>query len=711
MIISENELIKTKRDFYGNKYLIGNGYMGYRGTLDEDDKTAKVALNLNGIYDKVIDKWCESVNTYNPLYTNIYINDLPITSYPLISHTWELDISKETLKRITTYEVNDTIIKVTSTRFASFASSHILGCKYQISSSKSLDLKVKTGIDFDIWELNGPHLLKPNIDCKEDCLIVTTKTQEKATEIVIKEHLECHLHHELEVTDKAVLHVFNLVNTSSFSFKKIIEVNTSLDDEACNENELVYDKLYKAHLNIYETLFKQSNVNIIGEEKAQIAISYSIYQLLIASPRNVLHKSVPARALSGQVYKGAVFWDTEMFMLPFYLLTDLVTSRNLIVYRIEGLAGAKLKAKEFGYTGAFYAWEATTNGIDECSLYNMTDELTNKKLRTYFKDKQIHISGDVLYGLIKYYEATLDDTILINGGFEMALEIIKFYYSKITFNHITKTYDVLDVTGPDEYHERVNNNAYTNKLITYCFTKTKELGEVVKKINPILFSEIINKTSVNDIYPNLTLLAKKITQPQIIDGVIEQFSGYFNLEDIALTDLINKKKTPNEYLGGEHGLATPTKIIKQADVITMLYMFKEDYDERALEKNFNYYLPKTEHGSTLSHSMYALVACLIKKPNYAYPYFLHSGLIDYIGGAKEYAGGIYIGGTHPASSGGTYMCIIYGFTLMNYNQQGFTFTSNLPEAIEQISFYIRSVKTLYHVVVRKEKIKVEEVRE
>jgi nigerose phosphorylase len=126
----------------------------------------------------------------------------------------------------------------------------------------------------------------------------------------------------------------------------------------------------------------------------------------------------PARALSGQVYKGAIFWDTEMFMFPFFLHTYPEKAVELMRYRIKTLDGARRKAKTegLGYRGAFYAWESQETGDDACTYFNIGDPSTGRELRTYFRDKQVHISGDVAIAMWDYFRLTGDDSLLLRAG-------------------------------------------------------------------------------------------------------------------------------------------------------------------------------------------------------------------------------------------------------------------------------------------------------
>lgn len=49
----------------GNRFLLANGYMGYRGTMDEWGSSQLAAVNLAGVYDRQGDKWREPVNAPN----------------------------------------------------------------------------------------------------------------------------------------------------------------------------------------------------------------------------------------------------------------------------------------------------------------------------------------------------------------------------------------------------------------------------------------------------------------------------------------------------------------------------------------------------------------------------------------------------------------------------------------------------------------------
>jgi kojibiose phosphorylase/nigerose phosphorylase len=403
-------------------------------------------------------------------------------------------------------------------------------------------------------------------------------------------------------------------------------------------------------------------VEIVGDEEAETALNYSLYHLNCIAPRNGEAMSIPARGLSGQTYKGAVFWDSEMFMLDYFLYTQPETARSLVRYRIDSLDGARAKAAQYGWQGAFYAWESQEGGFDACSDYNVTDVFTGRPVRTYFRDKQVHISSAVVRAVMEYVKYTGDLELLSEGGALTVLECARFYWSLLVRYLSKDRYELHDVIGPDEYPERVNNNAYTNRMALYCFDSAIEISELLQSYSPRAYEKLEREAGLSELLDKLRDARAKLYIPQADSaGVIEQFDGYFSLEDASLEQVRSRLKDEREYWGGGSGVASDTQIIKQADVVTMLEMFHEEYPEEILRENWLYYDPRTEHGSSLSACMYAMLACRFGRADLAYPFFMKSATAEIRGGGKQWAGLVYIGGTHPAAAGGAWRVLAQAF--------------------------------------------------
>jgi len=688
-----NEWIVEKNSFeiadieqHGSKFLLGNGFMGYRGTMEEYSAEQLVAVNLAGFFDLADgSNWRESVNAPNPLYTAITVDgvELNLSKITPVSHYQSLDIKKGIHSRKTTFSINGINITVKAERFVSMTKENIIALKYSVTSDKDADIILKTGIDKSIWDISGKHLNyvgenKSGNFYELNCETVQLKNKLKVLETVVGFD---------NAGNEDLLHISNISLKANEAFEVVKFGGIYHSESLKNANENFantvnsgYEALKNEHISAWEKIWENSDVIIEGDTDAQLALRYSIYHLCIIAPHNTDKCGIPARGLSGQVYKGAAFWDTEMFMLPFFQFTDSNVARNLLKYRVNTLEGAKRKAKEFGYEGAFFAWESQETGDDACTLFNVTDIFTNRPLRTYFKDKQIHISADIVFAMWDYCRTTGDYTILADGGLELMYQCLWFFYTYSAFKPHKNRYELLDAIGPDEYHERVNNNAFTNVMVKHAADIFVLALDKVKKDNPEYYKEF------NKDFDWAYDFAEKLYVPAPNEnGIIEQFDGYFQLEDVTPEILKTRELKPNEYWGG-HGLASTTMTLKQADVIMMLNVFRNEYSKEIKKANWEFYEPYTEHGSSLSACAYAIVAAEIGNTDWAYKYFMKTASVDLTGDTKQYLGSLYIGGTHPAANGGAWNTAIFGFAGVSFTDDALDISPRLPKNWKGLSF-------------------------
>ncbi len=702
----------------GNKFLTGNGYMGIRGTLPEYEKEQFVAVNLAGIYDQVGDGWREPLNAPNGLYTYVQFEGkqyrLP-GGTPLL-HTVSLDYRHGVFERTSSWETPKGKLTVTAERFASMREKHLLAMKYCIRCDGEGELLLTSGIDGQVWDINGPHYNEILLQGDEDQVILqaVATTHESKDQVVVCEAYTADFAAAVEPVreDRRILRRLTLQVKAGVQYHiyKYVSVYTSKDtSEYLKQAEHLvrsardsgYDRLMEQHREEWERLWRISQVTIEGDDQAMEALNYSLYHLHCIAPRHSDHLSIAARGLSGQTYKGAVFWDTEMFMLDFFLFTEPGVAKSLLKYRIDTLEGAKKKAKHYGYQGAFYAWESQEGGYDACSDYNVTDVFTGRQMRTYFKDKQVHISAAIAHGIMRYVNYTGSYDLLAEGGAEVILECARFYYDLLLKRVNREYYELHDVIGPDEYHERVNNNAYTNRMAKFTFDSAVFLLKSLTDLGSQVEERIKRGYDIERLLKQFSDASGKlyVPEPDPVTGVIEQFDGYEKLEDVGIEEVRGRLLHEKEYWGGAYGVATHTKVIKQADVVTMLNLFSKEYREDILLKNWEYYEPRTEHGSSLSACMYAILACKCHMPDRAYPFFMKSALSDISGKGKEWAGLIYIGGTHPASSGGAYMTAVEGFAGLHTEEGMLKATSCLPSHWTRMEFHAICQGRLYRIEV------------
>jgi len=684
-----------------NRFLIGNGYLGVRGALEEYRKEHTPAVNLAGLYDRFGDGWREPVNAPNPFYCRVsaYGAALWLPDAEPLSHCQSLDILTGLHSRRTVFAVGNSAVTLSSERFAHMSDPHLLGVRVRLTSAATLALTIEAGIDSQVWDIHGPHFREFTVQTHGECLTVLGVTNEGDQVCTAWRGSFSQAGNEAPLAGDGIFGKrcqLTLIPGEPIVLSVRASVFTSLDcdDPQARALQAVRDpvsweEMVQSHRDCWQALWEKAFVTIEGDDTAQLALNYSIYHLLSIAPRHHASRSIPARGLSGQTYKGAIFWDTEMFMLDFYLAVLPGTARTILQYRIDTLEGAMQKAASYGYKGAFYAWESQNSGEDACSDYNVTDVFTGRPMRTWFRDKQVHISSAIVYGLLNYTDWTGDDSLLLSGGMQVLVEVARFYHSLLLRRADEDCLEIHDVIGPDEYHERVNNNAYTNEMARLSLMNASLRLKWLQSANPEAYDELAScfggKASLKDLEAQFLADAQAIREPRRRDGVIEQFDGYFSLEDASIAEVRGRLMHEKEYWGGAYGVASHTQVIKQADVIALLCMRPEIATPDDWVANYNYYLPRTEHGSSLSACMYALAACRVNQvEEVAYPLFLKSASADLAGGGKAWAGLVYIGGTHPAAAGGAFMVLLRGFLGLGRKEGRLTLAPALPAAWKRL---------------------------
>jgi kojibiose phosphorylase len=681
--ISTSELADGKESVMrrGNVYQIANGYMGYRGTLDEFGPEQLVGITLAGIYDRVGSAWREPVNAPNGGFTKVALGGVELSALgrKVVRHRQTLRFANAVFERETSFVSKGTTLTIRSARFLSAATPNLGVIKFSFICNKAAKVTVSTGIDGNIWDLNGPHIPRLSAERRDSVLLMQGLTHEASKRVVVAEATDLGFGEAAyESRAKRNLRVVSLRAEAgkAYTFHKYFAVCTDNDavgkpavdaaiETVKQARALGYEACLARHSAEWRNRWGRSDVRIEGDDEGQLALRYSILQLLMVAPVKGSANSIPARALSGQVYKGAIFWDTEMFMFPFFIHTRPETAIELMRYRIRTLGGARRKAKTEGrgFRGAFYAWESQDTGDDACTYYNIGDPFTGRELRTYFRDKQVHISGDVAIAMWDYFRLTGDDSLLLEGGAEVILECARFFYSSAYYKRDKGRYEILDVIGPDEYHERVNNNAFTSMVAKETFTIANATLRHFRQRHPRELRALLRKLRIEREIPKFRDAARRlfVPKPDARTGVIEQFDGYLGLRESTVEELRARMIHPNEYLGAGQGLAVPTKIIKQADVVMMLNLFRTRFPTEIKRANWEYYEPRTEHGSSLSACAYAMVATEFGNLDAAYKYFLITAKFDLEAKYKVYVGSVFMGGSHPAANGGAWMTAVLGF--------------------------------------------------
>jgi len=432
----------------------------------------------------------------------------------------------------------------------------------------------------------------------------------------------------------------------------------------------------------WRRFWQRADILIEGDEKAQRGIRYNIYQLHINASAQDDRYSIAAKGLTGFGYRGHVFHDTEIFMLPFFIYTIPDVARNLVMYRYHTLPGARRKAQKNGYEGAQYAWESTLSG-DETTPPSVIHPERGHLIAILHAHREIHISADVALAAWLYWKVTGDDAFMRDYCAEIILSTALFWGSRVEKNLERNEYELNNVIGPDEWQEGVNNNAYTNCMARWNLRTALALLQWLHEYAPEkarALEQQLDLTGQRLDYWRDVIKRIRIPHDQQ-SGLVEQFDGFFKLE--ALNQELYKGRTVS-YQGilGVEG-TQKYRIIKQADVLMLLTALDQEFDREMKRVNWDYYYPITDHdyGSSLTPAFHVTLACELGKPNEAYQLFMKGNLVD-----LENLRGNTPEGIHAACCGAVWQAVVFGFAGLRVTDEGYTTEPHLPASWTRLAF-------------------------
>ena len=388
---------------------------------------------------------------------------------------------------------------------------------------------------------------------------------------------------------------------------------------------------------------------------------FNSYHLLSASPKRPA-SSIPARALTGSGYEGHIFWDAEIFMLPFFCLQFPESARRMLEYRFHTLDGARIRARDMGYRGACYAWESTVDGSD-VTPEKIVLRSSRTEIPIFTGTQQVHVTADVAYGVWQYWFCTQDVEFLKNYGVEILFETARFWTSRCSLDG--GRYHIEGVVGPDEYHHGVRDNAYTNWMARLNVEKALWARDWLLENDPRTLSLICNRLGFfEEELLHWRMVARELFVPvPREDGIIEQFEGFFSLDPISI-DGRDRLKAPVDRLLDWRRI-NRSRICKQADVLMLPFLFPEKFSVDVIRANYDYYEPITDHASSLSLPVHAAVAAQIGRSDAAIYYYKKGLDLDLFNLMQNTSLGV-----HAACMAGSWQALIFGLMGIRLTDQG-----------------------------------------
>ncbi len=706
-LVSEQTFDPARMHAQETVFTIGNGYVGTRGTFEEGHPDAWPMTLIHGVYDDVPVVYTELANAPDWTALNIWVNSerFRLDRGEVLSYQRQLDLQTGILSRQVRWRSPaGQTVDIALERFASLSDPHVLLVRCQITPLDGpAEIEAQAGLLACADNMGVLHWQPLDQDATPHLAWLHARTRHSRIELGMAVGLQaqggdncaiqpmnCPACPTLALTFRADRH-------ETVTLDKFVTLYTSRETD--RPAQAAQDKLtalppreeiLAAHQSAWQETWQASDVLIEGDDAAQIAVRHSLFQLLIAAPRHDERASIPAKTLSGPGYRGHVFWDTEIFAMPLFTWTQPALARNLLTYRYHTLPGARRKAQANGYQGAMFSWESADSGDEVTPRWvpgpQGEEPGTQRLHRIWCGDIELHITADVAYAVYTYWKISGDDEWMQQYGAEIILDTAVFWGSRAEWHADRNRYEICDVIGPDENHEHVNNNAFTNRMAQWHLQTAMRVWDWLRRVAPHRAADLRQQLGLTQ--ERLTLwqdICDKMTFFYDAEsGLIEQFEGFFRLDDINLQDYEPRARSIQAILGIEG--ANHCQALKQADVLMLLYLLRPSFDLKTLQANWAYYTPRTDHtyGSSLGPAIHAILACELDRPQEAYTHFMRAARVDLDDVRGNTAEGI-----HAASDGGVWQAAVFGFGGVRITDTGLTAQPCLPPHWTRLRFRLQ----------------------
>ncbi len=684
--------IETNRAYEG-LFTLGNGYLHTRGSLEEHLADAPqnheyLRLPANVTAEKfpaTKEKWCaflpgvtgphptmrqEMVNLPHFLWLAPWVEGekLDMESSRVEGGGRALDMKTATLRRKLTWTTRaGARIAIRYETFLHAQRRHLALQRMTLSSDREVTVTLRAGFDSDVRTSGYDHLaeraLSPEGGNGLRCEVATNGGETVSMASRLSSSTETAWRYEDEERRGCLAGEIVLKPGETATVEKRTAVASSHDLDQADVLQVLddaapagFDVLHADHARAWAARWERADVAIDGDDETQMALRASIYHLLRSHVPDDPRVTIDAKACAGDAYFGRYFWDTEMYMLPFYLYTAPARARTFVDFRVGTLGGARKNAERMGYNGAKYAWESGLSGEECCAAWQ-------------YADHEVHVTADVVYGLA-HYAAAAEPEYLRGPAAEVLAETGRYWLDRVDVRQGEDYPSLLGVMGPDEYSPICANNAYTNSLVKFALEIAARHADAggASEEECGLFREIAAGLrivhSAKD--PELVL------QCEEFDSYAEpQFDRYWPDRKGCYAAAVSQERLYRE------------KCCKQADVLMLMMLFPDAFTDAQVEKAWHYYLPYTTHDSSLSVGIHAIVALRLGREREAWTLF-QKGLykdVDVTGGGAEE-------GIHIAGCACNWMVVTLGFAGLRTALQAQTLTlePKLPAQWSRLTF-------------------------
>jgi len=698
-------------------FSLANEYMGCRGYFEEGYSGDKlIGSYINGVYEEKTvvhpsyfvgfsTRFCFMVNTVDWLYTRITIDGetLDPAKSKISDFVRCLDMKAGTLTREFIWETKSgKKLKIRFLRFISMVVPN-LGCQEVVLEPLNFSGKVdiQSGLDFSIiHEIENTNFWSCiQKEKKDNITAMLAKTQRSRQQVFTGFVLDLPENTVTRLVEhnKYIGQAFSLDlhKGTATGFKKMVVNYADRTHDADPQKvwdtgmalaekwtSVSFEEAFNAHINYWADVWNKLDITIEGDEENQQGVRFCIFNLHQTYHGQDHTLNVGAKGLTGEHYYGWTWWDTETYCLPFYLFNNPKAAKSLLEYRYATLPQALERAVELDCKGACYPM-GTIDGTESCPVWQ-------------HGNLEIHVSAAIPYGIWHYVKVCNDKDFLYNIGIEILLQSSRYFASRGQWNSKGE-YGFYGVMGADEFHMMVHNNTYTNVMAKKTFEFTLQTIAEMRETAPEKLQEVFHKVGLKEEeIDDWKLKAEKIRiNFDKETGLFEQHDGYFDLPHIDVK-AIPATEFPL-YKHWAYDRIFRTDMIKQPDVLLLMFFFSQEYSLEMKRVNYEYYEPRCSHESSLSPAIHSILAAELGKHEEAYEFARYASRLD----LDDYNRNTHEG-LHITSMAATWMNIVYGFGGMRSDGDKLVFKPSIPKAWNKFSFKILYRNSIISVTVEQE---------
>lgn len=702
-----------------------NGYLGTRAAVEEGSDASAPATFMAGVFDtatqavaqvaapdrRAIAATAELVVApdWSKLRVAVDGTALTMDTAEVLAHRRTLDLRRGVLVREWRLRVGGRTTRLRSLRFACLDDRHVLGQAVEVMAEDwSGQVTVEAIVDGDVTNEGGVrHLVRHRARRVEGGMLLETTTARRHIDICLATSTTLAADDRREAVSedepggRAAVWRCRVGASPGRAWRldKLVTVFSGRDDpdpaaralqRLREATQAGLPALLERSAAAWAERWASADIEVTGDEELQRRIRFALYHLIGCANPDDRRTAPGARSLTGERYKGHVFWDNELFVVPFLAYTDPPTARAVLGYRYHTLPAARDNARSRSWRGAAYAWESADSGQDVTPAFYFTASGERKDTRT--GEQEHHLNADVGVAVWQYWQATGDEAYLLAEGAEILLELARFWASRAEHGPDGR-WHVRRVIGPDEYHEGVDDNAYTNQLAGWLLNRAGELASWLRERHPNRWRSLAAALGLDAAEPTgwRAVAAGLVDGLDPHSGLIEQHDGFHQLQEVDLASLQARTTTMEVLLGWDR--LGQLKLVKQADVVMLLAVLGERWSRAVHRVNFGYYEPLCVHDSSLSPPVHALVAARLGDLDTAKRYLQQAARLD-----LDFEQGVTAaGGVHIATLGGIWQALVLGFGGMTVVGEELRFAPHVPASWGSLRFRVRWRGTLYQV--------------